>query len=281
MGCCVSTNKTYQNSVPSPLSPNHHHFPRLTAKIRAGNAPATPPQEEETVKEVVLSEATMSKQPESPLSLEFSKPIDPRESFKLYPEKAEESNGVSVVLDFARIGAGECLSTTTANLMGEKREDGEEEKEVMSEGKIEERPVPAKVLTRRVHSGNAIRGKHNRTRAPAKRTSPSPEQRNNCVGPRRDNVGTDGIHRVPGERSAMRSGLPGRRAPVGAETLNLGKGGSSMCATSAAAGGRLQVVRSMEKSDERPADETNNGPPPAVCESFENPLVSLECFIFL
>lgn len=82
--------------------------------------------------------------------------------------------------------------------------------------------------------------------------------------------------REPGENSGRRSGSPGRRANAGRSPSGRRAGPSP---------GRVRMVRdpNESESDERKEEEEREresewqGPN----ESLENPLVSLECFIFL
>lgn len=106
-------------------------------------------------------------------------------------------------------------------------------------------------------------------RSPLKRVDPSP--------PRRRNPVQGSARRERGENSGRRSGSPGSRANVGRSPSGRRAGPSP---------GRVRIVQgpteTESESDERKVEEreTENewqGPN----ESLENPLVSLECFIFL
>lgn len=105
-------------------------------------------------------------------------------------------------------------------------------------------------------------------RSPLKRVDPSP--------PRRRNPAQVSARREPGENSGRRSGSPGRRANAGRSPSGRRAGPSP---------GRVRMVRdpNESESDERKEEEEREresewqGPN----ESLENPLVSLECFIFL
>ncbi|GMG98608.1 hypothetical protein Nepgr_000448 [Nepenthes gracilis] len=265
MGCCIST-KNFQNSEqkPIPLSPNH---------LRR-NAPATPPLEEETVIEVVPSETTAPRPPDSPSLLELDKPIDLQES------AAEENSEVS---GFVSVGASESLSTTTATttiLMREKEDGDEVEKEVMSQ-KAEKPRVQAKVLTKRTYPGDVVGGKESRKRAPAKKTVPSPERRSNFVGPLRGNVIPAGSRAVPGVGGGRRSMSPATRNVGGGGTPNAGNGSSSRGVRSSRTSVNTGTPQAVTVKKGGSPGVPNGGVFPSVSESLENPLVSLECFIFL
>ena len=140
---------------------------------------------------------------------------------------------------------------------------------------------------------NVAGGRERRLKSPARRPEPSPEKRSHG-GPRsvrgresgpaankKLNVGPAGVRRDAGEGSGRRS-----RSPACARTG--GKAG-------AAGGGRKQVSAAkdavVEQKEEEEGEEKGGGNGSEEVgekndvvsqeESLENPLVSMECFIFL
>ncbi|GAB4824996.1 hypothetical protein Ancab_007869 [Ancistrocladus abbreviatus] len=288
---------------PNPPSPNHHHFPNSNTTHLSDPPPR--PLEEETVKEVVLSEAPVPlpiipipKPPGSPSSHEFNKPpiVDPKDSdpdpvnlnhaFPLdvvVAGKTEENSEVfSGISDFT----SESVSTTTATttiFRREKEEDGEEE-EVMSQ-KLEKPVAQGNVSRNRARSGDVAQI---RTRTPSKRPVAMAEHRNS---PRRGNVGPTGSRRasgVSGGRGLKSPATTGGKRP----SSNMVGGSSSMRMRSAGTtgSGRLKSPPMMVEKEqssgvqvEEASGKQKSSIPASesVSESLENPLVSLECFIFL
>ncbi|GAB4859557.1 hypothetical protein Ancab_011025 [Ancistrocladus abbreviatus] len=291
MGCCIST-KTSQDSEqkPNPPSPNHHHF-AISNTTQLINDPPHFPLEEETVKEVVLSETHTTKPADSPSLLEFNNPVvDPKYSdsspdpdsvelnhplpFDLAVEDQTEENSefFSGVSDFASVSAS-TTTATTANSRREKEEqyeEEEEEEEVMSQ-KLEKPVLSAKDLGRKAYSGNVAQ---NRTREPLK-------QKNNL---RRGNVGPTGFRPVSGVRGGRGSRSPalsgGKRSSSNLVGRSLSMGVRSGVVDVA---GRLKSPADKEKPSVAEVEEQNDSvlASESVGESLENPVVSLECFIFL
>uniref|UniRef100_A0A5B6YU44 Serine/arginine repetitive matrix protein 1-like n=1 Tax=Davidia involucrata TaxID=16924 RepID=A0A5B6YU44_DAVIN len=283
MGCCLGTTtkpkapKTNPDAVP----PNHQHLSPESDTY--GKDPHSlhqpPPPEEEIVKEV-LSETPIpkpptptptlikhnnnNKRPEVPeVKIEATTAIKPTEDI------ISEISEVSQMCSFS-----ESLSTTT---LTEKRED---------DGEVTQRvhKSPAKVPRKRPYSGELSGRKERGPRYPARRSSePSPEKRNHITSrsaqgqtmtTKRRNVGPppNGLRRDPGEgfgrrsRSPVTRGEPGPPRPVSRKSPSSSTTGRSPVGT-AENGGKLE--------------KRNDDVPPEPSESLENPLVSLECFIFL
>ncbi|KAK9285620.1 hypothetical protein L1049_024816 [Liquidambar formosana] len=275
MGCCTSTDKPPKQN---PHHENHYHrrhHDQLPESDTFHLARAPPPVEEETVKEV-LSETPLPKPSVTHHSsnVEEESRIEPTPMMIDTPIEASEVSEVSEMYSMSE----SVVSTTTVT---EKRDD-----EAMSvysgEAKRRVERSPAKVPRKRPYSGEVAGGKERKViRSPAKRAEPSMEKRSHIpsrgqVTAKRRNVGSAGIRRDSGEISGRRSRSPVARAEGGA-TRGV-KGGSSSLKVTGRVGGQTPAV-AEEKSCE--VEKRDDGGSTAATESLENPLVSLECFIFL
>uniref|UniRef100_A0A5B7BHC6 Serine/arginine repetitive matrix protein 1-like n=1 Tax=Davidia involucrata TaxID=16924 RepID=A0A5B7BHC6_DAVIN len=246
MGCCLCTNNPPKTSPDVVDTKGSRDPPSLS-----------PPPEEESVKEV-LSETPIPKPPPNNKKIEATAAIKPPE------EIISEASEVSEICSFS-----EGLSTTT------REDDGEVNQRVHKS--------PARVPRQRPYYGEFAGRKERGPRSPA-RSETSPEKRS-CITSSRSaqgqttttttkrlNVGPpNGIRREPGEGSGWRSRSPAagprpvrHKSPSSTTT---GRSGDRSPVVTAENGGKL------EKPDGDMSPETG--------ESLENPLVSLECFIFL
>ncbi|XP_031267703.1 uncharacterized protein LOC116126138 [Pistacia vera] len=265
MGCCISSNKTKN-------SPNHHHFPSKTThsdKTHVNNRPPPPCLEEETVKEVVLSETRLPK-PQSPSPKETEAdtlhhihiPVihehhtEAKDLILInkHHEEIEISQASQVSEIYSVTESFSSATTATTTTITEKRED-----EAIS--KPTTRRSPAKVPRRRPYTGEISRG----VKPPADRAGVSKSAQGRTM-PR--NV------RSTGERgsSVRRSRSPETRtvAGVGRSAGKVGGGGSD----------RLREEKEVKKEVNDGVLEKNNNMVESN-ESLDNPHVSLECFIFL
>uniref|UniRef100_A0A7N0ULK4 Uncharacterized protein n=1 Tax=Kalanchoe fedtschenkoi TaxID=63787 RepID=A0A7N0ULK4_KALFE len=282
MGCCLSRT-TSPSTKPTP-------YPK--------NAPP-PPLDEETVKEVLTETPIAAVLDDQPLKkigaaekleakvvgekksvmVEEKQRIEAVEIQSVEVEVSEMTTVATENRSAVSVSVSESVSAATAG--------GEE---VMSKGRERERgegvtssrhqrssdQSPAKVPRRRPYSGELTTSngpKEKRVRSPANRAVPSPEK-NTQVAPRavrgrsqspatskQRNGGPAKIRRDGGERSGRRSRSPATNA--------FRNSSNRSGLVSEDNGGEVRKRGVAE--EEEPADK----------ESLDNPLVSLECFIFL
>lgn len=242
MGCCVSSTKS------------HPHFPQSPS----------PTHEEETVKEV-LSETPIAK-PLSPLMI--------------FQEKVEVEAMVTTAQEVCQVSevSGVCSEGFSTRSFKEKNEN-----EVNShddDGEVTQMVgrCPPKARRRRPCPGDMSVGKDRGGWGPPRRSEPLPEGLNRVpsrtVRPPaacRRNGGLPGV----GE-SGRRSRTPAPVSEVGAARSGRGKSPPSM--TSGMYSNRPPAA-TAEKGCA--FEKSNAGDSPNANETLENPLVSLECFIFL
>lgn len=248
MGCCLSAG-------------DHHSETEQRCSID-GAPPASPPcaLEEETVKEVLLETPVVPKADErikgmSPANREWKVEVGstPVIHGNSDPPRKDDEEIVSEVSEMSEMCSySESFSNATAQ---EKKDDDED-------GVVNQRPPPRK---RRAHTGGRGRGE----RVAARRAgAPSPERRGQVAPLRpvrgkpmaaqpRNVADENGRRRDLGEGSGRRSRSPVRRAEVDAQR------NASDVKTPATGEPSNDVVSAEE------------------AESLENPVVSLECFIFL
>ncbi|XP_057746423.1 uncharacterized protein LOC130965681 [Arachis stenosperma] len=309
MGCCISKSQT-QNQNP------YHQKQYLTPSLPNSNLNQQIPQrqpppvlEEESVKEV-LSETPIVKRnqvpilkPESDTLLPpLQNPDDKIESKNPHPipnpiiinKKEGEVSEVASQLSEEPCSISGSFSTATT--VTEKREE-----EVTSKRSIREGTTTMKWNSNRSPSrkrphacdGNVASGRERRLKSPARRSEPSPEKRlhgglrpvrgreSGSAANRKLNVGSAGVRRDAGEGSGRRS-----RSPSCARAI------STASKAGAISGGRKEVPAAkgaVEKVEEKGGDSGENKSEETEEkndvvlqeESIENPLVSMECFIFL
>ncbi|CAK9158942.1 unnamed protein product [Ilex paraguariensis] len=282
MGCCLSTTTSTvpKTNHPNAIPPNHHQrqFSESDANPRA------PPQpEEETVKEV-LSETPIQKQkPPIPMVTQKTSKLDVQElkieaAVEIKPATEDIVSDVSEVSEMCSFT--ESFSTTVT----EKRDD---------DGEVNQRMVersPAKVPRRRPVKGEIAGAKERPVRSATRKSTPSPGKNTHVtpstslqgrtVGMQRRNVGPpNGLRRNPGDTSGRRSRSPVTRDEVGTRRNVRNKSPSPSSSTTRLSGDRSPVNKSGNGG--RNLDKPNDDVSRETSESLENPLVSLECFIFL
>ncbi|KAJ7946928.1 serine/arginine repetitive matrix protein 1-like [Quillaja saponaria] len=285
MGCCVSTNKGPDSA--SPPEKDQHSLvsvqtPRSSIScVKAAESRAPPLVEEETVKEVLsethkwkpsITKLEPEKQAQNPV---FEKVIeDIKIQRKLSINKADEISEASEICSLS-----ESLSTTTIT---DNRDDEEEIRQRVHRS-------PVKLPKNRSFSGD-FNGKRDRVvgKSPTRRSEQSPGRRN--VGSMRlvqsrDQVGqtigcrglkTDPQRRDPVENYARRSRSPATRTDNGAPRSVIGRSPSARRTNRSPARVRTSTPENGNRKLEQPRMEDK-----WPSESLENPLVSLECFIFL
>lgn len=265
MGCCFShTNTTKRGpSHPKPPSRHHHHSPPQPHKPNVTATRTPPPLEEETVKEV-LSETPIIVEPQktTPVSTTAAATTttqtqEPKILTQKNNKKHQQDQEISQASEICSnitdtLSTATTTTAATTTTITDIRED-----EVTSKKNVNK--SPAKVPKKRPHTGDRER----LPKPPAKTIGQVMIR--TAAGQR--NVGSSGVRRDFGRS-------PGTRTAGG---VGRGRVGSSPGKVTGEAGGR---------SVERKKEETVNGTvlmqqQQEGNESLENPLVSLEGFIFL
>lgn len=230
---------------PPEKFPAPEYDPRLPEDRRRRVLPPPPPPplaEEETVKEVLSETAKPSSVPKIRDEVEEKVKKPP-----IYISSGDAASDLSEICSLS-----ESISATTMR--------GEDEEEVGM--RFKETASPAKFQRRRPVSGRRdLAG-----RSPSKRSEFSPARRMPVNRPWIP-AGSNGVRRDLGENSGRRSPSPARRTDLTRNDL-------SRTASARRTGRSPRRVPAEE--DGRKVEERAEGN-----ESLENPLVSLECFIFL
>jgi len=279
MGCCISTPKDDQNALKNQQNSTQD------AKCKVPPPQSkSPPHivEEESVKEVLFeTETPISKPQQVPnLTQETMTQMQNMEITKdpimKKPLEEEPSEEISVISETCSVGESYSYSystTTTTATVPETRED-----EVTSKRRIREGTQNQNRNRNRSHSnasrnpsynadGNRVGGRERRRPKSPARVPEIPPEKKTVVGTRsvRRREFSDKLRRDSGESGGRRSRSP------------------SCHRTAGSSNGRSEL-RQTERDGRRfpPPEivgETNDGV--SVEESFTNPHVSLECFIFL
>lgn len=268
MGCCVSTNN-------KPTQPRKT-TPYISTSKRGGVSKSPPPShplpEEEIVKEILSETPTLLVKPLSPPVPKFRhKNASPFiKSAPLLRDKEHRNDTVCKkpsAADDAASEVSEICSTLSESVsvstsVTENREHNGDRKEELREAR---QRSPAK-LRNRPFSGEMHR---ERTvgRSPGRRSEPSPGRVRPVTG------SGYGRRRESGESSGRRSTSPAMRPEAGVGRAQSGrKTGKSPGRVGP--GDKIRKLDGGKESGESKWAPTND-------ESLENPLVSLECFIFL
>ncbi|QHN80892.1 hypothetical protein HN51_057789 [Arachis hypogaea] len=275
MGCCVST-ETNRSS--------HSQPPRSTIS----RAPPPPLIDEETVKEV-LSETPKWNPPPTFSKFQPQQPHKPK-TFHTEMKNYEDDDADALFATMATTkpqeisqlseevcSLSESVSTTTFN-------EEETRQRVVNRS-------PARTQKNRSFSGDFAA----RTvgKSPVRRSEQSPARRNGGsvrLVQSRDQMG-NGLsrnqtrRRDAGENSSRRSMSPATRTDNGATRSVVGRSPSKRRGTNQSPARVRQApapaVESGDRKMDNPAMEEGKWSSSANNESLENPLVSLECFIFL
>ncbi|XP_011022265.1 PREDICTED: uncharacterized protein LOC105124096 [Populus euphratica] len=249
MGCCLSSNNNKRgSSSPEPLS--HRHSPPQPRKPHVSTASASPPPEEETVKEV-LSETPIILEPQ----MTTTQNQEPKTLMQRNSKKHQEDQEISQASETCSTitatltpttSTTSTTATTTTTTITEIRED-----EVTSMKRVN-RSV-AKVHRKRPYTGDRERV----LKYPAKTTG---QVIRTAAGQR--NAGSRGVRNDFGRSTATRTAG--------------GAGSGRAGASPGKAGDRSVERKNKEDSENGSVFRQQEGN-----ESLENPLVSLECFIFL
>ncbi|KAK4577488.1 hypothetical protein RGQ29_027841 [Quercus rubra] len=299
MGCCLSTNKTHRDHHYKPGSTTHQRLPVKSplpepdlTHVRDNRDPPPPVEDEfESVKEV-LSETPFVPKPQNPVPVEDEAEIEEEKKTQV----AVETNGLinllhkaqNEVSEASQISESFTLSTTTTATtitVTEKKEEDEATSKCSRE---------ARVPRKRPYTGELAGRRERAAKSPARRAEPSPEKRRSQgrgmgdVRSRRLNMGTPaGVRRDSGEGSGRRSRSPATRTAGGVGRGGVGRspGKGTGRAGSRSLESGLQQQSQKQTTTPTPTDqgkeELNEGVSKEGNESLDNPLVSLECFIFL
>lgn len=256
MGCCISSSQNSHNP-----QPNSHHF-------QASDIPHLTILEEETiVKEVVLSETPKITKPilpagspplmKSPIPSSPESSIDPKRIINEQEISDIELSlsGVSDFLSFSAIDG--VLSTSTVKTA------------TMRRGKEEVVGPPVHGRRKKSFSGDVTGalGRLGKMSSPEKKSSFAPARGNGGSPPKRG---------VTAEVGRRRLGSPGNRGFGDGDRCMLEKG---VPLKTRAPGCRSTDANAVKSR--RVIEEAKDAVWGAAVESLENPLVSLECFIFL
>ncbi|ESW20208.1 hypothetical protein PHAVU_006G189700 [Phaseolus vulgaris] len=247
MGCCVSSNRSYSSPCETP--------PRSNAK---GSENRAPPPEEETVKEV------LSETPKWKPKFDAEKPTETKvknEKEKLFI-KPEEISEVSEVCS---------VSESVSTLADE-------------EARQKVNGSPAEIRKARSFSGElGTRRERTAGKSPARRPEQSPGRRNagsvRVVQMGNGVSGNQPRRRDAGENSGRRSRSPSTRTDSVSARSIVGRSPSARRTNQSPARIRTAAAESGGRKMENWNMEGKW--PSSANESLENPLVSLECFIFL
>ncbi|KAL3627747.1 hypothetical protein CASFOL_029110 [Castilleja foliolosa] len=262
MGSCLSTNTSSKHPKTSRIS---NPTPKNI------NISKSPPLEEETVKEVLSETRTVPKsQPNrqiespfiknAPLLTDYTRNTNVHRNGVVYKKPYSPFVGDDISEDVnSEICStlGDSESVSFSNNVTEKREEKHNEHL--------RRSSPAK------RKNTAFPGEMRRDktvgRSPVRRSEPSPG---------RARPGSGNGRRDSGESSGRRSRSPAMRTDSGPS-----KTGSGRSPSTRKTGRSPGRVGSGLGERTRKVDEVRREDPPTDDESLENPLVSLECFIFL
>ncbi|XVF01934.1 hypothetical protein REPUB_Repub04eG0132500 [Reevesia pubescens] len=275
MGCCFSyTGKTDQKNQNTPQP---HHSPLKPPIVQFHKSPPLPPEEEEEeetiIKEVLVHSETptlrkkqQEKITQTPLTLppktqtEVSSPIK-----KLQQQQEQETSDLSQLSEIYSISETISGSTTTATTATTTKGLKEDEATSKENSEIKHKST-AKIIKKRPSNGDP-------GNVGARRVDPLPEKRARSRGRGLGEVRT--LQRNVGSRS--RSPGTGRAGGVGRDAV--GKSATTVTGkTDSNPIGSVTVKGQSKRQEDGNGDvsEQQQG-----TESIENPLVSLECFIFL
>ncbi|XP_059661096.1 uncharacterized protein LOC132307349 [Cornus florida] len=256
MGCCLST-----TNKPSSAPHSHRHSSRSEKPSRA---PPPPPLEEETVKEV-LSETPTRKPPVPKFEDEDEKTTAKHNNVDKNPPlmTTEDISEVSEICSFS-----ETVSTTTFT---DKRDDEDDD------GEVRQRVVnrsPAKFRNRSFTGDVPARKERLVGKSPTRKSEASPGRVRPVISKDRRGLVTKGQRRVSGDNPGRRSRSPATRTDVGGKRSGVGEMPSARKSPD-------RVRSEMSGKIQKVEESGREGPTSTTSESLENPLVSLECFIFL
>ncbi|XP_038882208.1 uncharacterized protein LOC120073430 [Benincasa hispida] len=278
MGCCLSSGKSFN-------SPNKFHR-------NSDNGSRDPPSsmEEETVKEV-LSETPSLKPPPSPPK----KNSPPEEDQVLKPVGNEiekklceiSINGIAELpSEFYEIShPNECISVSTAITTEQMDGGGEIHQMVLKSS-------PVKLPKDQSISGDfEVKREISQNRTLTRRSDQSPVRRNGAIGSMRMVHNRDMnpamarrvLRAEPPRRDPDENSIRRSRSPATARSDGVGSRSALSRTPSVRKSGKSSPNRAATATSQKVVEENNiiDGKFNSQIESLENPLVSLECFIFL
>ncbi|PIM98926.1 hypothetical protein CDL12_28584 [Handroanthus impetiginosus] len=287
MGCCFSTNNS--TLPPKTTKKSNSKTTGKQSSISKSPPPTNPLPEEETVKEVLSETPTVSKNP-SPFIPKVQESHQNESPFiraapllpdfgRIGREKKYQNGGVGkkqfvgysnddLSEDVSEICSTLSESISVSTTVTEKRENNGEQNHELREFR---QRSPARVK-KGSFSGE---GKREKTvgRSPGRKSEPSPSR----VRPGSGSV--HGRRRDSGESSGRRSRSPVMRMETGLSKTGLGRSPSARKTGKSPGRVGSGLGERIRKLDE--GKENGDKWLPTSNESLENPLVSLECFIFL
>nr|XP_043625512.1 uncharacterized protein LOC122596932 [Erigeron canadensis] len=270
MGCCLGTTAAAVNQRQPPA------FEEETVKEVLSETPIivpkTPPQPI-TQNDAVLTKNPTQITPQNAVVLTKKPPQPITQNAVLLtkipqPEIIQENvSDVSEMYTYSESFSAATTATTVADTKRDEIDDGE----VTQKLKNVSPPAPGKRVVRKRPAGEIAGGRERVTRPPArKQTGPSPERRRQSPargvvnGQRNRNVGNSGDSRR--SRSPAVRGEMGQRRPKVREVDKSSE---------------VVAVKAVQSEETSMVDDGCVSPEIKETESLENPLVSLECFIFL
>ncbi|XWS39495.1 hypothetical protein CRYUN_Cryun18bG0059500 [Craigia yunnanensis] len=271
MGCCFSSTTTScKTDQKNQNPPKPHHSPLKPPILQSHRTPPPPEEEETVIKEVlVLSEtSTLHKKQQGKITQTLTLPPKTQTEVSSPIKKQHQEQETSDLSQLSEIySIAETISTTTTTTTTATATKSPKEDEGTSKENSEvKHKSPAKVIKKRPSNGDPVSVR-------ARRVDPSPDKRPRGRGRGLGEVKT--VQRNVGSRSRSpgtgRSDGVGRGAVGTSPATVTGKTDSKPVGTSTVEG---QSKR--EEDGNKDVLEQQQG-----TESLENPLVSLECFIFL
>ncbi|KAD6795664.1 hypothetical protein E3N88_06560 [Mikania micrantha] len=283
MGCCLGTTAV-----------NHRRPPKSTA-----SQPPPPPFEEETVKEVLSETPFVPKNP-SPAIVNHRQILHPDEPktetngidvTKNLPVEIQEN--VSEISEMYSYSESFSAATTATTVADTKKDEIEMEDDDEVTQKLKNKSPPVKKVARKrpmVSSGEFAVRKERGARPSARRQmAPTPEKKRQSPSrtttntPRYRNVGPPGDARrevtVRRSRSPVVRGEACQRRKV--RDTNAAEKTNELLPVNAVESGGDNIVEKTDDGGVSPVPVAEPEPEVQASESLENPLVSLECFIFL
>ncbi|KAA0052709.1 putative BEST plant protein match is: (TAIR:plant.1) protein [Cucumis melo var. makuwa] len=275
MGCCLSSSQSFN-------SPNKFH----PSSVNANRDPPSS-MEEETVKEV-LSETPALKPPPNkncpPEEDEFHKPLGDETEKKLseipingIPEQPSEFYEISHM--------NKCISVSAATFTDQADGGGE-----VHQTGLKSSPVKL-TKNQSVSSDVELKREIPQSRTLTRRSDQSPVRRNGAVGSMRMVHNRDmspamarrGLRAEPPRRDPDENSSRRSQSPSTAPSDSAGYRSALSRTPSTRKSGKSSPIRAMTATSQKVVEENNivDGKFNTQIESLENPLVSLECFIFL
>ncbi|MCD7447377.1 hypothetical protein HAX54_028449 [Datura stramonium] len=251
MGCCVSSNNS---KLPPTVSNSSQQSEEETVKEVLSETPTIPKSK------LYTTTAEDSPKKSSPIS-KFSNTMEEKHHKNHIMKKPITAN-FNHPDDLSEEVSEICSSTLSEATVTDKRYAAEDDAT-----EVRQRS-PAKY-----RNGSFQRSVGN---SPVRRSDPSPGRvrsgsARDSRGPRKEN----------GECSGRRSRSPAMRTENGGYGSGLGRSPSVRRTGKSPGRVRSELGDRIRRMDERDGDGENKWPPTNGNESLENPLVSLECFIFL